>query len=113
MSGGFPIPALRSAGSETALKRVTIVASRPDDTLVYLQADYSSTTESSARAEPSTSTASAAEAVGPLTALSARVSLEASRGNPYTSSRGIELYSSTQRMLAETETPMTHIDVHA
>jgi hypothetical protein len=112
MSGGFPIPAQRSAGSETALKRVTIVASRPDDTLVYLQADYSSTTESSARAGPSTGTASAAEAVATLTALPARVSPQTPRASPYTSSRrGIELYSSTQRMLAET--PATQIDVHA
>jgi hypothetical protein len=111
MSGGFPTPALRGAGSETTLKRVTIVASRPDDTLVYLQADYSSNTEPSARAGPSTSTASAPEALAPLMAMPARVPPQAPRGNPYHSSRGIELYSSTQRLLAETR--LTHIDVLA
>jgi hypothetical protein len=111
MSGGFPAPALRNAGSETALKRVTIVASRPNDTLLYLQADYFSTTESSARAEPSPGTPAAAEAAAGVTAMPARVSLQAPRGSSYSSSRGIELYSSTQRMFAET--PTTHIDVHA
>jgi len=111
MSGGFPTPALRSPGSETALKRVTIVASRPDDTLLYLQADYFSTTESSARAEPSSSTPSAVEAAAAVAPMPARVSLQAPRASPYSSSRGIELYSSTQRMFAET--PTTHIDVHA
>ena len=110
-SGGFPTPALRSAGGETALTRLTIVASRPDETLVYLQADYSATAESSAGAEPAASTASAAEAVPPLPALPARVSPAAPRASSYPSSRGIQLYSSTQRMLAET--PMTQIDVHA
>ena len=94
MSGGFPTAALRNAGGEAALKRVTIVASRPDDTLVYLQADYS-----------------APEASATLTALPARLSPQASRGNPYHSSRGIELYSSTQGLLAETN--MAHIDVFA
>lgn len=113
MSGGSPTPALRSLGSETALKRVTIVASRPDDTLVYLQADYSSTAESSARAGSSMSTAVAAEEAMPtLTAMPARISLQGPRSSPsYSSSRGIELYSSTQSILAEA--PTTHIDVHA
>lgn len=111
MPGGSPTQALRSLGSGTALTRVTIVASRPDDTLVYLQADYSSTAESPARAEVSTSTAAAAEAMPTATALPARVSPQAPRGSSYGSSRGIELYSSTQRMLEDV--PMPHIDVHA
>jgi hypothetical protein len=110
MSGGLPATALRSADSASMLKRVTIVASQPDDTVVYLQADYSSAPESSARAEAGASTV-AAEAAATPTALPARISLPAARGNSYTSSRGINLYSNTQRMLAET--PVTHIDVHA
>lgn len=107
MSGGLPTPALRSMVAETALRRVTIVASRPDDTLVYLQADYASTAES---AEPS-SAASTALPVPMLTALPARSSLPSPRGNPYSSSRGIALYSSTQRILSDA--PLTHINVHA
>lgn len=108
VSGGFSTPALRNAVGESTLKRVTIVASRPDDTFVYLQADYTSTTDSSARALPSPLSAAHAATV---TALPARVALPAPRGNSYTSSRGVELYSSTQRMLAET--PITHLDVLA
>ena len=106
MSGGLPTPALHSAAGETALRRVTIVASRPDDTLVYLQADYASTAEFSDAAQPS----GAAPAAMPST-LPARGSLPSSRGSPYSSSRGVALYSSTQRMLSDV--PVTHIDVHA
>ena len=108
-SEGFPSSALRGVRGDTTLKRVTILASRPDDTLVYLQADYSSTTESAARALPPPSSAS--HALTTVSALPTRVSRVPTRGNSYTSSRGIELYSSTQRML--TEAPFTHIDVLA
>jgi hypothetical protein len=108
-SGGFSTPVLRNAAGESTLQRVTILASRPDDTLVYLQADYSTTTEPSARALPSPS--SAADMGATLTALPARISLPAPRGNSYTSSRGVELYSSTQRMLAATA--ITRLDVLA
>lgn len=108
-SGGFSTPVLRNAAGESTLQRVTIIASRPDDTLVYLQADYSTTTEPSARALPSPS--SAADMGATLTALPARISLPAPRGNSYTSSRGVELYSSTQRMLAATA--ITRLDVLA
>jgi hypothetical protein len=110
MSGGLPAPALRGAAGETALRRVTIVASRPDDTLVYLQADYASTAESSDAAERP-GTASTALPVPTLTALPARISLPSPRGSPYSGTRGVALYSSTQRML--TEAPVTQIDVHA
>jgi hypothetical protein len=117
MAGRPPTTALarelHNAASETVLKRVTIVAARPDDTVLYLQADYSSTTaESLADAEPSMSAAAAGNAVASLTGMAARISPQASPASGrYSSSRGIELYASTQRMLAET--PMTHIDVHA
>jgi hypothetical protein len=113
---GHPPTALarapHNAASETVLKRVTIVAARPDDTLLYLQADYSSTAESLAHPEPSMSAAATGNAVASLTGMPARISPQASpAGGRYSSSRGIELYASTQRMPAET--PMTHIDVHA
>jgi hypothetical protein len=111
MSGGLPTPALRGAAGETALRRVTIVASRPDDTLVYLQADYASTAEFSDAAEPSGSAQTALPAPTP-TALPALSSLPSSpRGNPYSSSRGVALYSSTQRMLSDALP--TRLDVHA
>ncbi|MGD0502272.1 MAG: hypothetical protein ABSD02_05995 [Steroidobacteraceae bacterium] len=110
MSGGLPVPGLRHATTETALRRVTIVASRPGDSLVYVQADYASTAESSDHTERS-STASAAVALPTLIAMPARMSPPSPRGNPYSSSRGVELYSSTQRMLSDT--PVTRIDVHA
>jgi hypothetical protein len=110
MSGGLPTPALRSAAGETALRRVTIVASRPDDTLVYLQADYASTAEFSDAAQPSGAAPAALPAAMPST-LPARGSLPSPRGSPYSSSRGVALYSSTQRMLSDV--PVTHIDVHA
>jgi hypothetical protein len=111
MSGGLPTPALRSAVGATALRRVTIVASRPDDTLVYLQADYASTAESSDAAE-SSSSAQTALPVPTLNVLPALVSLSPSpRGNPYSSSRGVALYSSTQRILSDAHP--TRLDVHA
>jgi len=108
MSGGFPTPALRGAAGETALRRVTIVASRPDDTVVYLQADYAATGEFQDPAQPS---GAAPAALPVLSALPARSSLPSARGSSYSSSRGVALYSSTQRMLSDA--PVTHIDVHA
>ena len=108
MSGGFPTPALRGAAGETALRRVTIVASRPDDTVVYLQADYAATAEFPDAAQPS---GAAPAALPVLSALPARSSLPSARGSSYSSSRGVALYSSTQRMLSDV--PVTHIDVHA
>jgi hypothetical protein len=104
---------LRNAGSETVLKRFTLVASRPDATLLYVQADYSPTTETTQRAEPSMDTALAGTAVATARTSGAleRVSPEASRGNAYRSSRGVELYASTQRMHSEARLPQ--IDVHA
>jgi hypothetical protein len=110
MSGGLPTPALRGAAGETALRRVTIVASRPDDTVVYLQAEYASTAEFSDVAQPS-GAAPAALPVPMPSALPARNSLPSPRGSSYSSSRGVALYSSTQRMLSDV--PVTHLDVHA
>jgi len=94
-SGGRPttalVRALGNAADEAVLKRVTIVASRPDDTLVYLQADYGN--------------------AAPVARIPARISPQAPQGSPHNSSRGVELYASTQRMLGET--PLTQIDVFA
>jgi hypothetical protein len=110
VSGGLPTPALRGAAGETALRRVTIVASRPDDTVVYLQADYASTAEFSDAAQPS-GAAPAALPVPMVSAQPAGSSLPSPRSGSYSSSRGVALYSSTQRMLSDV--PVTHIDVHA
>jgi hypothetical protein len=84
----------QDAGSDAVLQRVTIVAARPDNTLLYLRADYAA--QSPVQAEPSSS-ATAARDVVP-------VSRQASN-------RGIELYASTQRPRAETSG--TRIDVQA
>jgi hypothetical protein len=113
MSRGFLTPPTRSAGGEGVLQRVTIVASRPDDTLIYLRADYSSPADVQARTVGSgsaqVSKASTSRAVATQTGLPAYDSSRS--GSPYNSGRGIELYASTQRLPAET--PVTHIDVHA
>ncbi len=93
------------------LKRVTVVATRPDDTLVYLQADYSPAAESSSYAAPAISAQTAPNVVAAPARLPVRIPPEAYSGGPYRSSRGIELYASTQRMLAAA--PMTQIDVRA
>ncbi len=103
--------ALRTVTGEAALRRVTIVASRPDDSLVYVQADYASPQESSDIVDEFAGTASTALPAPPPTALPARLSLSSSRGGPYSSSRGAALYSSTQRILSDT--PSAQIDVHA
>lgn len=111
MSGGLPTPALRGAAGATGLRRVTIVASRPDDTVVYLQADYASTAEFS-DAAGSSSSAQTALPAPTLNVLPPPVSLSPSpRGNPYSSSRGVDLYSSTQRILSDALP--TRLDVHA
>ncbi len=105
----FQTPATGNAGGAAVLQRVTVVASRPDDTLIYLQADYSSPADSSARTVSPASTASTGKAV---TALSGLPTFAAPRGgNSYQSGRGIELYASTQRLPAAA--PVAHIDVHA
>jgi hypothetical protein len=89
------------------------VASRPDATLLYFQADYSSTTESGRRAESSIDTAGAVTAVATAkkSAMPERIAAVAPRANASRSSRGIELYASTQRM--GTEAPLPKIDVRA
>jgi hypothetical protein len=90
------------------LQRVTVVASRPDDTLIYLQADYSSPADSSASTVSPASIASTSKAVTALTGLPTFAS---QRGGSYHADRGIELYASTQRLPAAA--PVAHIDVHA
>jgi hypothetical protein len=104
---------LRNAGSETVLKRVTLVASRPDATLLYFQADYSSTAETARRAESSIDTAATdtVVAAAKTSGTPERVAPDAPRGNAYRSSRGVDLYASTQRM--RTEAPLPQIDVRA
>lgn len=108
-SGAAPMAAPRSFGGDPVLKRVTIVASRPYDTLLYLQADYSPIAESPVRAASPTATALAA--LTPLDAPPASAVTAPPGGGRYASNRHIELYSSTQRLLADA--PTTRIDVHA
>lgn len=115
MSGG-PLTtalarALKSAAAGSVLTRVTIVTARPDDTLLYLDADYSSTAKSLTDAEPSVG-AAAANDRATLTGLPAPIAPQASRASgPSSANRGIALYASTERLLAEG--PTTRIDVHA
>ncbi len=104
--------ALRNAGSETVLKRVTLVASRPDATLLYIQADYSSTAEIARRAESmDTAASNTVVAAAKTSGMPEHVVPEAPHGNAYRSSRGVDLYASTQRM--RTEAPRPQIDVRA
>lgn len=97
------------------LKRVTIVAAKSNDTLVYLQADYGSATESAtgtaARSFPEASDAVAATIPMDVVARGASQAVVA-RSPSQALSRGVELYASTQRMLSEPAAAV-HIDVHA
>jgi hypothetical protein len=104
--------ALGIGSSDAQLQRVTIVASRPDAGFVYLQADYSSGDTSASGTGSGAGTATAtgtaiAAAPGPGTAL-----VPLTKSNTPPASRGVGLYASTQRLLAET--PIARrIDVHA
>ncbi len=102
-----------AAGRETVLKRLTLVASRPDATLLYVQADYSSTAEAAGlRSESSLSTAAAETASSATSAgVPAHLAPPAPGATAHRSTRGADLYASTQRMRTEASKP--HIDVHA
>ena len=98
------------AGRATAT--VTILAARPDNTLLYLRADYSSAAESSVHLEPSSSATAARNVVASTTGMPVAVSPRTSgTGSRYAANRGIELYASTQNTPAATSG--THIDVQA
>ena len=114
VSGGRPAAALgdapRIGSGDSVLQRVTIVAARSDTTLIYLQADYAS-------AEPSSGRAQSVDAPGAVVATILKSgglarAPQAPRSFPQALNRGVGLYASTQRILAEA--PVTvHIDVHA
>jgi len=114
VSGGRPAAALgdapRIGSGDSVLQGVTIVAARSDTTLIYLQADYASAEPSSGRAQ-SVDAPGAVVATIPKSGGLARAP-QAPRSSPQALNRGVGLYASTQRILAEA--PVTvHIDVHA
>jgi hypothetical protein len=119
VSGGRPATALGhtlSIGSgDSVLKRVTIVAARPDATVVYLQAEYDSAAKSSPGAAQTSVDAAAPGTVVatiPKSSALAPVSPQTPRNFPQALSRGVGLYASTQRILSEAPATI-HIDVHA
>jgi hypothetical protein len=100
------------AGSDGTLKRVTVFAARPDDTLLYVQAEYASPADYVVQGDPPTS----AETVDPESTV--QTSLPAQSSQPVSASggfnrtnRGVELYASTQRLPAESA--VTQIDAYA
>jgi hypothetical protein len=98
-----------SIGSgDSVLKRVTIVAARPDATVVYLQAEYDSAAKSSPGAAQSSVDAAA---LGTVVATIPKSSALAPV-SPQALSRGVGLYASMQRILSEAPAAI-HIDVHA
>ena len=120
VSGGRPAAALgdapRIGSGDSVLQRVTIVAARSDTTLIYLQADYASAEPSSGRAQsvdaPGAVVATILKSGGLADYAFAEPSPQAPRSFPQALNRGVGLYASTQRILAEA--PVTvHIDVHA
>jgi hypothetical protein len=119
-AAGMPARALSqsvpSRATDAVLQRITIVAARPDSTVVYLRADYAAEDRSPlAPASARTYDATRQDIVPgdptqPRTP--ARAGLPAPRPDPYGSNRGISLYTSTHRMSLETITAV-HVDVHA
>jgi hypothetical protein len=106
---------LTIASGDAVLQRVTIVAAHPNDTLVYVQADYAAANESAPRPGRSPIDASATDAVIASIGKSGTMALpapQAPRSGPQTMSRGVGLYVSTQRILSDAPAAV-HIDVHA
>jgi len=104
-------PDVRSS-SETVLQRVTIVAARPDTTLVYLQADYAPQTaardvvpqtyddRTPAKSPSATGGSGNPHGYAPDTTLTAYLS-------------PTEQYARTQRLLTNPNMGPQYIDVHA
>jgi hypothetical protein len=128
---------LDSASTGAVLKRVTIVAARPDTTLLYLRADYSSQSDAATDTTPSYSADTDAQAASDeansagsalITTTAPRQSLVAASGAPRDSYGNIQgskretgfasylsptdQYARTQRILSD-EPEYAHIDVHA
>jgi hypothetical protein len=111
----------------SVLQRVTIVAARPDTTLLYLRADYSSQTDSPstppddsiavderadtiARTDAGTLVASSTPSRNSL--MAQNIARRDTYGNPQTMNRAVEQYASTQRILVDGAEPV-RVDVHA
>ncbi len=117
-SGGAPAAGLarvlRDSAVDGVLQRVTILAARPDSTLVYLQADYASDPARYAddgQSEPPGGAASSAHPSG-----AGVPALPSATAVPSAGSRGIELYASTQRLGGPSGAAVQRygrIDVHA
>ena len=93
---------------DTVLQRLTIVAARPDATVLYLQADYQPVHGPTAAALPALDASAAA--VDPREDLAD--SALAKPASPAASSRGIGLYARTQRLQGAAPDSL-RIDVHA
>jgi hypothetical protein len=129
--------ALNAASTGSVIKRVTIVATRPDTSFLYVRADYSSQTDTYARPLPPSyattpdeqdivvDTATAAPRGGGAlvpSSVPARnalvvgsISSTANRdayGNFQSMNRSVEQYARTQRILADPSEP-ARVDVHA
>jgi hypothetical protein len=108
--------AQNAASSGAVLKRLTIVAARPDATLVYLRADYATQADASPGNVVATLSRPGATLSQPSAALrpSALTHISGTSGSSQTQtqSRGVGLYARTQRILADLPETM-HIDVHA
>ncbi len=116
VSGGRPAAALGHApgigSGDSVLTRVTIVAAHPDTTLVYLQADYASAEHSAGRTQSvNAASPGAVVAIIPKSGGLAPAP-QAPRSFPQALNRGVGLYASTQRILADAPATV-HIDVHA
>jgi hypothetical protein len=103
-----------SPGNDPVLQRLTIVAARPDSTMVYLRADYAAGDGSAPEADSpgvygvtGNTLVSGGQTQPSLT----RAVVTTPRSDPHASSRGISLYASTQRMSLETVSGV--LDVHA
>jgi len=104
---------------DSVLKRVTIVTSHPDSTMVYLQADYAAD-DSVVATIPAVAPASLIpRSVGGSAARAAQAAAlpSTTTGLKSHAARGIDLYASTQNILTDTLSSAGaypfHIDVHA
>jgi len=115
---------LASASTDAVLQRVTIVAARPDSTLMYYQADYA-TPDDAGTAAGGTYSRPVASSITSLRTASAAMPAPAggesfasgtagamARVSSPAASRGVSLYARTQGNLAESPTT-GYLDVHA
>ncbi len=113
-SGAAVHAALRAAAADGVLNRVTIVASHPDDSVLYVQADYSPSPERTLPPAADQAPSNAPGSIGDLTVMSPGASppYRAATAAPYHLSRGVRLYANTQSLPGR-GTATTTIDLHA